>query len=130
VGGDSAFCFRCDDAPGRPAAALWLQARGPAEWHVSSIVPLGRSSLSDEEYNHILGEFESRFLEPESRGSTVHPEILLARLRPEDYLSPEAARLLQAFSAAANRTALQPSDRQHWQEFLLQAHKEGAPLEP
>jgi hypothetical protein len=60
--------------------------------------------LSDEEYNHVLGEFESRFLDPLSRGSAVHSEVLPARTRLENYLSPEAARLLRAFSAAANRT--------------------------
>ena len=124
-----AFCFSCEEAPGRAAAALWLQARGPEEWYVSNIVPLGRHTLSDEEYNHILGEFESQFLEPLSRGSAVHPEILPSRTRLEDYLSPEAARLLRAFSAAANRTALHPSDRQRWQQFLLRAHREESLME-
>jgi hypothetical protein len=129
VGDEGAFCFRCDDAPGRPAAALWLQARGPEEWYVSNIVPLGRYTLSDEAYNNILGEFESRFLEPLSRGSAVHPEILPARLRPEDYLSLETARLLRAFSASANRAALHSFDRQRWQQFLLRAHREESVLE-
>jgi hypothetical protein len=104
-------------------AALWLQARNPEEWYVSNIVPLGKHNLSDEEYNQVLGEFESRFLEPLSRGSAVRPEILPARTRLEDYLSPEAARLLRAFSAA-NCTSLHASDRQRWQQFLVRAHQE------
>src|SRR5713101_8031367 len=54
AGGEGAFCFSCTEAPERPAAALWLQARGPEEWYVSNIVPLGRHTLSDEEYNHVL----------------------------------------------------------------------------
>jgi len=124
AGRDGAFCFSCGEAPGRPAAALWLQARGPEEWYVSNIVALGRHTLSDEEYNHILSEFESRFLEPLSRGSAVRPEILPARTRLEDYLFPETARLLRAFSAAANRTALHSSDKQRWQVFLVRAHQE------
>src|SRR3989442_184840 len=86
-GGDGTFCFRCDEAPRRPAAALWLQSRGPDVWHVSSIVPLGGHMLSDEQHNHILAEFESRFLEPLSRGGVVHTEVLPARIRLEDYLS-------------------------------------------
>ena len=45
MGGNGAFCFRCEDAPGRPAAAPWLQARDPEEWYVSNIVPLGRHTL-------------------------------------------------------------------------------------
>jgi hypothetical protein len=124
VGGEGTFCFTCSDTPGRPSAALWLQARGPEEWHVSSIVPLGEHTLGDEEYNHILGEFESRFLEPLSRGSAVRPEILPPRLRLEDYLSAGAAQVLRAFSAAANRAALHPADRERWRHFLIRAHRD------
>jgi hypothetical protein len=130
VGDDRVFCFVCDDAPGRPAAALWLRPRGPDDWYASNIVPLGRRPpLSDEEYNHILGEFQSRFIEPLSRGSAVHSEVLPARIRLEYYLSPEAARRLRDFSAAANRTSLSPSDWQRWQQFLVRAHRDESPLD-
>jgi hypothetical protein len=88
VGGDNTFCFSCADAPGRPAAALWLQARSPEEWYVSNIVPLEQRDLSDEDYNRILGEFETTFLEPLSRGSPVHREIRPTRTHLEDFLSP------------------------------------------
>src|SRR4051794_16249460 len=33
-------------------------------------------------------------------------------------------------SATANRTALHTSDRQRWQQFLLQAHREASPRDP
>jgi len=125
----SAVCFSCAESPEHPAAALWLQARAPEEWYVSNIVPLGRNALSDAEYNQILGEFESTLLEPLTQGSAVHSEILPARTRLEHYLSPEARRLLRAFSSAANRTHLQPEDRSRWQAFVLQAHREDARLD-
>jgi hypothetical protein len=124
VGGEGTFCFSCPEAPGRAAAALWLQARGPEELVVSNVVPLGKHTLTDEEYNGILGEFESRFLEPLSRASGVRPEILPARVRLEDYLSVDTSQALRAFSAAANRTTLHPTDRQRWQQFVLRAHRE------
>jgi hypothetical protein len=54
----------------------------------------------------------------------VRPEILPARLRLEDYLSADAAQLLRAFSAAANRAALHPADRKPWRQFLVRAHRE------
>jgi hypothetical protein len=123
------FCFSCDAAPGRPAATLWLQPRGPEEWRVSNVVGLGRHTLTDEEYTHILAEFKDQFLQPQSTGGTMHAEVRPVRPRLEDYLSPEAARLLRAFSATTNRTALLPADRQHWQQFLLCAHREQTPME-
>jgi hypothetical protein len=128
--GDNAFCFSCPDAPKRPAAALWLQARTPEEWYVSNLVPLGRYDLSDEEYNRILGEFETTFLQPLSRGSAVHPEIVPIQTRLEDYVSPETCRRLRAFSAAANRTHLHPNDRWRWHAFLIHAHRADAALDP
>jgi hypothetical protein len=129
VGGGNALCFRCADTPDHPAAALWLQPRAPEEWYVSNIVPLGRKDLNDEEYNRILGEFETTFLEPLSRGSAVYPAIIPARTRLEDDLPPEAYRRLRAFSSVADRTGPHPNDRVHWLAFLIQAHRENAPLD-
>jgi hypothetical protein len=130
IGGDQVFCFSCEQTTGRPAAALWLQARSPEEWYVSNLVPLGRQVMSDEEHNQILGEFETAFLEPLSRGSAVHPEIVPPQTRLEDFLSPEACRRLRAFSSSANHTELHPNDRLRWEGFILQAHRDEAPLDP
>lgn len=130
AGGDNTFCFSCTDSPEHPAAALWLQARAPDEWRVSNIVPLRRNELSDAEYNQILGEFESTLFGPLSQGSELHVEISPARIRLEDYVSPEASRLLRAFSSTSNRTHLHPNDHLRWQDFVVQAHREDARLDP
>ncbi len=128
-GGDGVFCFRCTEAPRRPAAVIWVKARRPDEWHVFNIVPLGQNTLSDEEYNHVLDEFADRLREAVSYGSPVRVEILPPEIRLEDYLSPEAARRLRAFSAAADRTALTPLDRERWQQFLFRAHRDETIME-
>lgn len=126
---ESTYCFRCDDAPDRPAAALWMQARGGGEWHVSNIVPLGRHTLSDAEYNRLLAEFRQRFLGPQGFLDPVRAEILPATIRLEDDLSAESARLLKVFSAGANRERLQPADRLRWRHFLLQSHRDESRLD-
>jgi hypothetical protein len=126
VGGGNALCFSCADGPERPAAALWLQARSPEEWHVSNIVPLKRRDLSDAEYNHLLEEFKTTFLEPRLEGTAVHPEIVQARTRLEDYLSWAACRRFREFSSAADRYELRPDDHLRWRTFLIQAHRDNA----
>ncbi len=128
-GGKGAYCFCSPEHPERPAAALWLQARSPKEWYVANIVPLGKQDLTDEQYNLLLDEFEQRFLKPLSSGTSVHSEILPPRTRLADYLSPEAAQLLTAFSATANRAALNPSDQQHWRHFIVRAHQDESTMD-
>src|SRR5439155_1361389 len=98
-------------------------------WHISHIVSRGRRSMSDEEHNRILEEFETLFLEPLTRGSAMRSEIIPVRIRIEDYLSPEAGHRLREFSSAANRAELQANDRSSWQAFILQAHLDKALLD-
>lgn len=117
----SAYCFSCDETPDRPAAALWLHARTPEEWSVFSVVPLNGRSLSQEECNRLLTEFESRFLEPQSRGTDVRPSLLPTRPQLNLYLSSDAEQLLRSFLTTA--------DHRYWQEFLLSAHREESMLD-
>src|ERR1700722_11689609 len=84
LGGDNRYCFSCTDAPGRAAVALWFQPRSWEEWHVLTIIPLGRPKLSDAEWNGILEEFKTAFLDPLSRGTAVQPLIVAPQLRLED----------------------------------------------
>jgi hypothetical protein len=130
VGGEGTFCFCRTEAPGRPPAALLLLRRCPQEWHVYRIIPLGRDVLSDEEYNQVLGEFASRCLGPLRGGSAVRSEVLPPGPRLDDYLSVEAAQALRDFSGTANRTSLQPADRQRWQQFVIRAHLDQSILDP
>jgi hypothetical protein len=120
--GDQTFCIRCTEAPGRPAAVLEFRPRRSGEWRVPHITPRGQLTLSDEEYNHILAEFASQVLEPLSRGTAIRSEILPPQIRLEDCFSFGAAQKLRDFSSTANRTSLQPSDRERWQQFVIRAH--------
>jgi hypothetical protein len=119
---DRTFRIRCTEAPGRPAAVLLFHPWGPDECHLYQIFPRSEHTLSDEEYNHILAEFTGEVLEPLSRGTAIRSEVLPPQIRLRDYLSVEAAQKLKDFSSLANRTSLQPSDRNRWQQFVMRAH--------
>lgn len=132
VGGDGILCFRRDATADMPSAAVWLQARGPDEWYVSNVVPIGRPRLSKDEYNGILGEFDTRMLKPLADKGGIKSEISPPRFRLEEYLSPKGIETLRAFSATTARpsdvASLHPIDREKWQAFILQAHREDADL--
>ena len=123
------FCFSCEEASDRPAVALWFKARSAEEWHVSSVIPLNRPKLSDDEYNRILDEFETTFLSPLAQESAVHTKIFPPRIHLEYFLSSEGCRRLKAFSSAANHSGLHPNDRLRWHAFLNQAHREDSSLD-
>jgi hypothetical protein len=123
-------CFACTAEGPRPAAALWLEPRGVDTLSVANIVPLGKRGLSDDESNRILADFDSQVLQPARDGLSIQTELAPSRIQPEAYLSPEAVRRLKAFFALASKSSLGDEDDQRWREFIIQAHIEGAGLDP
>jgi hypothetical protein len=130
IRGGTTYCYACSATDRRPVAALWLQARGSEELYVSNIVPQGKRELTDDEYNLILADFESNVLQPASEGLAVEITLVHHRVSLDVYLSPEAVRRLEAFSAVADKGNLHPKDCQRWREFVIQAHLERAGLDP
>ncbi len=123
-------CFSCTAKADRPAAGLWAHARGPNELYVSNVVPLDKQELNEEEHNRLLAEFEREFLRPAAAEVGVEAEVVQHRLTLDHDLSPEAVRLLRAFSASANRACLQPNDRRRWNAFLVRAHQDESLFDP
>jgi hypothetical protein len=124
------YCFSCTARADRPAAGFWVHARGPDEWYVANVVPLEKEHLREEESNRLLAEFERDFLGPAAAEVGVETELVRQRLTVEHDLSPEAVRLLRAFSASANRNGLQPTDRRRWNAFLVRVHRDESLLDP
>jgi hypothetical protein len=93
-------------------------------------IPLGEQQLTDEEQQHVLGEFERDFLRPAAAEVGVVTELVGHRRSVEDDLSPEAVRRLRPFSASANRTCLHANDRRRWNAFVVRAHQEEALFDP
>jgi hypothetical protein len=123
-------CFSCTATADRPAAGLWVHARGQNELSIATVVSLEKQKLTQEESNRLLAEFQREFVGPAAVEAGVTTEVVQHRSTLEQDLSPEAARRLRAFSASANRADLQPSDRQRWYAFLVRAHQDEASFDP
>lgn len=125
---ETMHCFSCTETRVRPASELWLVPKSDGTLYVSNIVPSKRPSLTYDEYNSIVREFHDRFAGPAAAALGVRAQLGNPEPQIEDFLSPHTARLLFAFSRAANRSVLHPLDRKRWNEFLTAAHREEAPL--
>ena len=128
--GPWSYCFSCTAEADRPAAGFWVHARSPEEWYISNVVPLEKQELSAGESNGLLAEFERKFLAPAAAEIGVDTEVVPHRLTLEDDLSPEAVRLLRAFSTSANRTGLHSDDRRRWNAFLVRVHQDESLFDP
>jgi len=123
------YCFIKDFESSLGEVAVWLRTRGPGELYVSMILPLrSRESLSMEQYNQILGDFERTFIEPLMNGLKKHVFNYQIRTEPmlEDVLSPDSMTRLKSFSATANKAMLHPLDVQRWRVFIVRTHLEDA----
>lgn len=131
--GADAYCFTKKFDPGPTEVAVWLQTRGPKELHVSSIVAINaRRSLTVEQYNQVLEDFEKSFIEPLTSGLRSHVFNYQARAAPtlEDALSTDLIGRLRAFSATANKGVPHPADLHRWRIFIARTHLENAVIDP
>lgn len=114
-----------------PAAGLLLMLEGH-RLRVSNIVPQESGQLSVGQYNAILEEFSGVL------GTQLeHWPALELKLSDEDvaiteWVSPEAAVLLERFSILANKStgSAHPSDFARWVAFIIRVHREGVDLYP
>jgi hypothetical protein len=131
--GAGAYCFTKRFDPGLGEVAVWLQTRGTKELYVSSVVALNaRRSLTVEQYNQVLGDFEKSFIEPLTRGLKSHVFNYQAIAAPtlEDVLSTDSIRRLRAFSATANKAMPRHVDLQRWHVFIARTHLENSVIDP
>jgi len=128
--GKKFYCFACQQTPDRPAAGLFLTHadRRATSWlYVPNIVPREVQQLSFDQYNHILNDFGVRFAKPAADSIGVRVELSSPEQSIEDWLSPESAKLLRAFSHGANKStgSSHPMDRERWYDFLIALHSSG-----
>ena len=124
------LAFQREAGDGLAAATLFLWSR-PDGYKVSNIVPLEVGDLGYTRYNAILHDFQQRIAEPAAQQVGFQVKTTPACQSLEDWLSPKAARALQLFSRAANKStgSSHPLDRERWFQFLIEAHLANRPLD-
>lgn len=121
------YCFTCSKMGEREAASLYLaRAQDPstALLRVSNIVPTDIGKLSYDQYNLIVSEFHDRYVRPVCESLNVRVSLSQPEQTLENWISPELANRLRAFSRLANKStgSSHPYDRQRWCDFLIALH--------
>lgn len=114
-----------------PATGILLMLEGD-RLRVSNIVPLESGQISIRQYNAVLEEFAG-LLGPElGRREALRLEMTGDEVAITEWVSPEAAKLLQSFSVLANMStgSSHPSDFARWAAFIIRVHKDGSRLDP
>ena len=125
------LAFRRESADGLPAASLSLWGTDDG-YYVPNIVPAGYGKLNYGQYNAILKDFLAKVLQPVAPRFDFVAETTSDRQDVEDWLSPDAAMKLRAFSNAANKStgASHPMDQRRWFDFLIAVHRSGTIIGP
>ena len=125
------YCFACLQKGRRPAATVFMTPKAPRTLSVANVVPLTKHQLSNDEYNLILEDFFTRFVEPASARTGVRPELTKTQADLEQWMSRGAAEKLRTFTASAKKGtwASHPGDRERWNDFVLSAHQDNSNLD-
>ena len=124
---DSQFAFIYEAKDGDPPSRVFLTHEN-GKLSVPNIAPQEPGWLSVSQYNQILDEFAGilRNHRPQDRSLKINVTSDVAAIT--DWVSPEAAELLDRFSNGANKStgSSHPSDFQRWADFLIKVHEEGS----
>lgn len=118
------YCFRCNENDNRRAALLWMSEE-PSGLKVYNIVPEKPGSLSYPEYNLILNEFNSVYIQPLSNMLGYETHLSNSHITIDDWAVPATVKALKLFSGCANKGTgrAHPMDDERWMDFVITAHK-------
>lgn len=112
-----------------PSCTVCIHSDKVGHWVVQNIVPdAGQiSSIPLDIYKNILMEFDSQIADPAAESVSGMSSIRYSKYRLEDYFSPRAVTLLQAFCSTSNQGDLgtHPTDQRKWMNFLITAYEDG-----
>ena len=99
--------------------------------NVPNIVPLDPGDLSIDQYNRILDEFKNILCRHLPTDSELRLHTTSEEAAITDWISNQAADLLDQFSSLANKStgAGHPKDFERWARFLIRTHKDDADLD-
>lgn len=129
--GTAGYAFARAGDPTIPPTGLLLMLEENRLW-VPNIVPRESGQISIDQYNAILLEF-AQFVEPVLQNfPRLRIEISSDQVGITEWVSPQAAELLERFSNLANMStgSSHPYDFRRWVAFIVRAHKDGSKLYP
>jgi hypothetical protein len=124
----STYCFTTPAVPDQPAAYVFLEKKSD-RLDVSSIMPIERKPLTEDQYNAILDRFEEGFLKPVSLGVKVEAKIDPFRVKMEKIVSRDAFEKLNEFSESAEEFGIGRRDRNRWSRFVTRVHIDNSALD-
>lgn len=132
LGSDTCFCFNRAEDEIAETTMLVLMRENDNELYVSNIVPVEVGNITKSQYNSILTEFYQNYLVPLKAELEFVDSLTSENQTIDDWVSPECARLLRAFSNCANKGtgSHHPSDQERWFDFIFEAQKQQPQLEP
>lgn len=99
--------------------------------YVCNIVPLEYGQLEIKDYNSILEEFLTKFVEPTAQDLDIRVVTTTAEKNIDNAMSPELSIKLKRFSECANQSTggSHPLDEKRFFDFVIQAHQENSLLD-
>jgi hypothetical protein len=128
--GERYFVFTRDGDNHVPSCRLILHLNNRSLW-VSNIQLQKSRDISFNQYNAALGEFEVVLRKQVSEYGNLRIQTTDENAHITEWVTPEAAKKLEAFSCAANKStgSGHSYDSQRWIKFVVQTHLDGSSLE-
>jgi hypothetical protein len=131
VAAEHRYAFGWSGRDGVPPAYLFLwQGAGEHAMRVTNIVPKEAGGLTITQYNSILDDFVERCVRPVASSVVVAIDETSEHVPLTHWVTEDAAKKFQAFLSLANRSGLNPNDKERWRFFVIQVHKENSQLSP
>lgn len=105
----------------KPVAATIYLVEGNEGLQLANILPIGRSSLNEEEYNSVVSDFVTQVLVPVQAEFGLSPQLGPQEQQMAEFVSPDTLSKLISFSDLANKStgSSHPSDLSRWYDFLI-----------
>ena len=128
----TAFNFVSPQTNTRPQGSLSLAFDDENGYlYVCNIVPLEYGQLEIQDYNSILEEFLTKFVEPAAQDLNIKIETTAAERTIDNSMSPKLSITLKCFLECANMGdgGSHPLDEKRFFDFIIQAHHERSLLD-
>lgn len=121
--GDDIIVFEREADSRLPAAGLTLWSR-EGGYEITNIVPKKMGQLTYAQYNGLLQEFERAIVRPVASAIGFAVTVSAPKQGLEEWVSPNAAKALEAFSHLANKStgSSHPLDQKRWLHFIILSH--------